>query len=348
MTVEAASGHLTGLWYVATASRSLRPGQMLAKEFLGRPIVLGRDRGGRAFALEDLCPHRGVRLSEGGFDGETLVCPFHGWRFGVDGACTRIPSLVDGQSIDLGKIRTKLYRCTEQQGLVWVLLDCDGAPAPKGEPPQIPGIGDRQSQIATELVFETDMDNAVFGLLDPAHGPYVHQSRLWRSPDNLRQKEKAYAPSPLGFTMTRHAPSSNSVIYRFLGGAPTTEISFQLPGLRIEHIEIGAHHICNVTAMTPIDDRRTQVANLLYWTNPLLNLARPFMRGYARKFLSQDRDIIGLQNDAARFQPKTMLVPDADAPQRWYLRLKREWRAAQAEGRAFHNPIEPTTLRWRT
>jgi len=176
----------------------------------------------------------------------------------------------------------------------------------------------------------------------------VHRSRLWRTPADLREKAKAYAPTELGFTMTRHAPSGNSFIYKLLGGAPTTEISFRLPGVRVEHICIGDHHICNMTAMTPVDRRRTEVTNLLYWTNRALGLAKPFMRPYARKFLRQDQWIIGLQNDAARFRPSTMLMPDADVLQRWYLRLKREWRAAQSEGRPFQNPIEPTTLRWRT
>ncbi len=39
---------------------------------------------------------------------------------------------------------------------------------------------------------------------------------------------------------------------------------------------------------------------------------------------------------------------DADALQRWYLRLKDAWRRAFREERAIVNPLETATLRWRT
>jgi len=33
--------------------------------------------GGRYYALDDRCPHRGAPLSEGDLEGETVVCPWH-------------------------------------------------------------------------------------------------------------------------------------------------------------------------------------------------------------------------------------------------------------------------------
>ena len=44
-------------------------------------------------AFADECPHRGAPLSLGRLEGEELVCAFHGWRFGLDGAATCIPAL---------------------------------------------------------------------------------------------------------------------------------------------------------------------------------------------------------------------------------------------------------------
>src|SRR6516164_1796389 len=40
----------------------------------------------------DICLHRGARLTLGQLDGDELVCAYHGWRYGTDGRCTRIPS----------------------------------------------------------------------------------------------------------------------------------------------------------------------------------------------------------------------------------------------------------------
>ena len=36
---------------------------------------------------------------------ESVECPYHGWRFGTDGACTAIPSLVADQAMDVSRIR---------------------------------------------------------------------------------------------------------------------------------------------------------------------------------------------------------------------------------------------------
>ena len=38
---------------------------------------------------------------------------------------------------------------------------------------------------------------------------------------------------------------------------------------------------------------------------------------------------------------------DADTQARWWMRVKDEWKGAQAEGRPFANPLVPRTLRWR-
>lgn len=342
--------YLMGLWYLAIPGRHVKTGRMVGKVFMERPILLGRRTDGTPFALRDLCPHRGVQLSKGSFDGECVTCPFHGWRFDTGGHCTAIPSLAEGQTVDIDKISVRTFPCREIQGNIWIYLS-DAAPEDDAALPSlftIPEIGARTSHVTTTLIFDTAMDNAVFGLLDPAHGAYVHRSRLWRQPDTLKEKAKAYEPSPLGFTMVRHPPSSNSVIYRALGGDRTTEISFRLPGIRLEHVRVGAHHICNLTTITPLDGQHVEVTNCLYWTQRWLTLFTPFLSRFSQKFLAQDQWIIGLQNEGLKFNPRMMLINDADMLQKWYVRLKKEWRAAQQEERAFVNPVKPATLRWRT
>lgn len=344
---DAAGRYLTGLWYLALPGGDLKPGKMVGRVFLEQPLLLGRGRDGAPFALRDLCPHRGVALSAGAFDGEEVRCPFHGWRFGRDGGCRAIPSLVERGRITPEKIKVRSYPCREVQGNVWVFLGAAGQEPPAG-PPEIPELGEVRPKVTTSLTFETDLDNAVYGLLDPAHTPYVHEGVFWRRPTTLKLKTKSYVPSELGFTMSRHAPAGNTTAYKLMGGKPTTEISFRLPGLRLEHIKLGRHHICNFTAMTPIGPKQTQVVNLLYWTNPLLNPLKPVLSRIARRFLGQDQWIVGLQNRSAAYEPPMMLVNDADTLQRWYLRLKREWRRAQLADEPFQNPLRPATLQWNS
>src|ERR1051326_311295 len=89
-------GFVTDIWYFAALSSDLKPGRMARHELLGEPVLLGRSTGAPRFALRDICPHRAAPLSAGRFHQEasgatTVECPYHGWRFGADGACAAIP-----------------------------------------------------------------------------------------------------------------------------------------------------------------------------------------------------------------------------------------------------------------
>src|SRR4051812_50163948 len=113
---------------------------------LDEPVMLGRSRGGQVFALRDVCPHRAAPLSAGGFHRdaagvETVQCPYHGWRFGADGACAAIPSLTAEQAMDTSRIRGRRYPGAEGQGLVFVWMGSSADSAPDGPPPTFPGVG---------------------------------------------------------------------------------------------------------------------------------------------------------------------------------------------------------------
>src|SRR5262249_30993933 len=94
-----AEGWLTDCWYYACASKTLGKGRQCRRMILGQPVMLARTEKGEAFALRDICPHRLVPLSAGkqvDTRGEpTIQCPYHGWRFGTDGGCRHMPSLVN-------------------------------------------------------------------------------------------------------------------------------------------------------------------------------------------------------------------------------------------------------------
>lgn len=339
--------HLRNLWYFALPGRSLKRGTMARQVMLGDPVLIGRDADGKVFALRDTCPHRGVPLSYGQFDGREIECCYHGWRFDPAGRCTAVPSLVEGQSLELDRIRVRDYPAREVQGGVWLFMG-DDRTEPADGPPTIPGIGARAPQITETMLFPCGMDHAVIGLMDPAHGPFVHSAWWWRRRGSIHAKAKRFVPSPLGFTMVRHQPSKNAAAYRLLGGQLATEISFRLPGVRIEHIEAGRHVLCQLTAVTPVDERTTRIDHAIWWTQPWLNVLRPVGRYLARAFIGQDRDLIAKQQEGLRFEPPLMLINDADQPAKWYYRLKKEWLRVTAEGGEFANPVRQTELRWRS
>ena len=106
----------------------------------GEPVLLGRTREGGLFALRDICPHRAAPLSAGRIREGTVECPYHGWRFKPDGQCAHIPSLLQDQDMDVGRIRVQSYPAREQDGLIWVYFPADAKfdAAPAREPPRIP------------------------------------------------------------------------------------------------------------------------------------------------------------------------------------------------------------------
>ena len=333
-------------WYYALPSRRLRRRTVVARLMLGEPILIGRDDRGSVFALRDLCPHRGMPLGAGRFDGREIECCYHGWRFDTRGQCVMIPSLVPGQRFAPGQIHTRSYPTCEVQGNIWVFFGADPGAAP--EVPVLDGFDGCAPDLVESIRFPAAIDHAVVGLMDPAHGPFVHRAWWWRSRRSIQQKAKAFTPSPFGFTMTRHAPSHNSRAYRLLGGAPETEIIFRLPSVRIEQIRAGRHRVANLTAITPIADHLTEVNHCVYWTLPRLGILKAALRRYVRAFLYQDRDIMERQQQGLRFDPPLTLIDDADTQAKWYYRLKREYLRACAEKRPFENPVEPRTLEWRS
>jgi len=253
---------------------------------------------------------------------------------------------VPGQELDISRLGVKAYPAREVQGNVWVYFGDDPSGAP--EVPVLPAIGERAPDLFERMSFPCSIDQAVVGLMDPAHGPFVHRAWWWRSRHSVHEKTKAFEPSPWGFTMSRHAPSSNSRAYRLLGAKPETEIVLRLPSVRIEEIRAGSYAVANLTALTPVDDNTTEINHCTYWTAPWLSLLKPLLRPYVRAFLRQDRDIMERQQQGLRAAPVLALIDDADTQARWYYRLKEEYRRARAEGRPFANPVKSRTLRWRS
>ena len=349
---------LRDIWYFALPGEALKAGQMIHKVLLGEPLVIGRTHDGAPFALRDICPHRGVPLSAGrlygpsanGCGADIVECPYHGWKFRLDGQCADIPSLVPGQDVEVGRIRVQRYRVRETQGNLWVFMPAEGHRDidPTMEPPQVPVFGDGAPNIRESMRFACPIDHAVIGLMDPAHGPFVHRAWWWRTGASIHEKAKRFAPVELGFSMVEHQPSRNSFGYKILGGQPTTEITFRLPGVRIETIKAGRHTLVGLTTVTPIDETTTEITQSFYWTMPILSLLKPVARRFMRAFLKQDRDMVNLQQAGLKFDPRLMLINDADVQAKWYHRLKNEWMDAQAQDRPFANPVEETVLRWRS
>jgi phenylpropionate dioxygenase-like ring-hydroxylating dioxygenase large terminal subunit len=102
-------------WYVAARSRDVGRGRVATAEVCGRRVALYRDADGEVRAADAYCPHLGAWFGQGRVVDGQLVCAFHGWRFGPDGACVAAPGCA---SVPRRSVRT--FPVVERWGLVWV------------------------------------------------------------------------------------------------------------------------------------------------------------------------------------------------------------------------------------
>lgn len=141
---------------------------------LGEELVVWRDSRGAPHALRDLCIHRGTALSLGRVVGDELMCPYHGWRYGADGACTAIPQLADPTKVP-SKARVEAFSCRERYGQLWVAMD-----EPRWDLPEIPELesGDWTVVQTGPFTWSSDSSRQLENFTDFGHFPWVHPGLL--------------------------------------------------------------------------------------------------------------------------------------------------------------------------
>jgi nitrite reductase/ring-hydroxylating ferredoxin subunit len=71
----------------------IKEGSGKSVEINGKPVAVFNVNG-NFYAINDVCGHRGGPLGEGELDGNTVICPWHGWRYDVTtGANELVPDL---------------------------------------------------------------------------------------------------------------------------------------------------------------------------------------------------------------------------------------------------------------
>ena len=356
------AGFLWDFWYPALRSTEVTGNRLVTAMLLEVPLVLGRTAEGKAFAMRDSCPHRGIPLSCGRFDGKTVECSYHGWKFeACSGQCVEIPSLTSQDKLKVERIFARHYPCEERNGYFWVYMSSRGrvvADNPQGSrlpetivaAPKLTTFSGkyRITHLACEL--PSHVDQGIIGLMDPAHGPFVHQSWYWRNRHSIHEKEKKFEPIPNGFRMSPHTPSSNSAPYRMLqkytGEPVTTTIDFVLPNIRTEEIRSGKLWFSSRATVTPVRRDLCRIDFVAAWN---LLLPVTIFRVFAKKFLRQDQETMILQAEGLKHNPRLMLIDDADRPAKWYFGLKANLLESRRTGAAMVHPMSgPVTLHWRS
>jgi phenylpropionate dioxygenase-like ring-hydroxylating dioxygenase large terminal subunit len=66
-------------------SQVRKPGDYFTFDLLDETLIIVRDRQNSVNAFYNVCRHRGMPVCSGSGNARSLVCPYHGWNFGLDG-----------------------------------------------------------------------------------------------------------------------------------------------------------------------------------------------------------------------------------------------------------------------
>ncbi len=129
-------------WFMIADAAELTD-TVLPLRFFGQELALYRGAEGQAILHSAICPHMGTNIArnstsyvviDGQIEGDSIRCPYHGWRYGPDGICDEIP-YHDGPIP--GKAKLVNWRVEERYGCIWMWHDPEGG-APDYELPAIP------------------------------------------------------------------------------------------------------------------------------------------------------------------------------------------------------------------
>lgn len=322
-------------WYAAAEVEEVGR-TPLARRVLGQRLVLFRTTDGRTVALEDRCAHRPVPLSGGRVEGDDIVAPYTGFRYGPDGRCTGVPT----QEHVPFNARVRAFPVHEDGSFVWVW---PGEPrlAPLRPPPEAPWLRDPQ-WVSFGEAWETKASIRLLqdNFADITHVPLV-------DPEIAPPALGAGAPPPLqvrvsettvSFARTFPAAPVAAWHAQLLGLAEDAEHGhreegeFSSPGLWVDRwlVDIkghgaadGEHGFVFTHAITPVDETTTRhvwrVSRNFATSPAATGTMAALLGGYYRKvraaletmqeMLDQDgvRPEVSLASDAAASQVRRIM-----------------------------------------
>lgn len=148
-------------------------------KLLGEAMIAFRDTDGRYGLLEEFCAHRRVSLWFGRNEECGLRCPYHGWKFDVEGNCVDIPS--EGEDSKFREeVKLQAYPLIKVGDVLWTYM---------GNPETIPPeplwefatVAPEQT-VTTKRIQENNWLQALEGGIDSSHVSFLHSQELERDP----------------------------------------------------------------------------------------------------------------------------------------------------------------------
>ena len=174
-------------WFHVSYTHELEKNQAKPIRYFGKDMVLFRTESGEVACLDAFCPHMGAHLGHaihelsgkgGKVVDETVVCPFHGWRFDTRGVCVEVPYAKNIPPKIDGKQCLKKWRVVEKNQSIWVWYHPDDEQEPMWQPAECEeAYSDEWGPIENRRYFiNTVCQELAENGADPAHFRYVHRT----------------------------------------------------------------------------------------------------------------------------------------------------------------------------
>ena len=159
-------------WYVICRKDEIEENKILLKYVFDQEIIIWKKKE-RIMAWENLCIHRGSRLSLGSINNGILKCAYHGWEYNQDAQCVKIPSQPDIKIPK--KACVKSYKVIEKMNMVWINLSKD-----TNDFVNIKEFNESNfNHVASgPYIMNASAPRAIENFLDVAHFPFVHENHL--------------------------------------------------------------------------------------------------------------------------------------------------------------------------
>lgn len=309
-------------WFMIAEASELQEAP-LPLRFFGKDFALFRGQSGRLILLDAHCSHMGAHLAASTsaslvahgeqIVGDTIRCPYHGWRFNHDGHVDDIPGF-DGPCPKAAKLGS--YRVTEVMGAIMMWHDPEGG-EPDFEPPSLT---------------EWDQPNWISGVYDHLGSLAVHPQEILDNMADANHLGPTHG-SPCEYFENEF---QNHLYYQRQGGFRREYDAFLMtytwytgPGLLLSRQAIGDIRSIEFIFHTPVEDGVTKA-----WHNNLLmtSTATPGNDDRAKAKAIQNEVLAAFQQDFDIWRNKKPAVRIMGVPTERNFQLGRIWY------RQFYNP----------
>ncbi|MGH7844958.1 MAG: Rieske 2Fe-2S domain-containing protein [Candidatus Binatia bacterium] len=159
-------------WHpVAVAAELTEQKPIKAVKILGEKLVVFRDQSGRYGLLGEQCAHRMASLAYGRTEVDGIRCPYHGWKYDINGKCLEQPAEPDDSTFK-DRVRQKAYKVEKLSGLLYAYMGPQPAPLlPRWD---VLVREDGKRWILKESVIDCNWLQAMENSVDPSHLYWLH------------------------------------------------------------------------------------------------------------------------------------------------------------------------------